>query len=208
MFDDTNYYPKEPTIHKSCQITGCVIGEHSVIGRDCELSDMTMGRYTFMYGAVRGLYTNIGSFASIALYARLNAEQHPTYTRIAQHNFTYRSHKYGLADADDTDFTQKSRGANPLTICNDVWIGQGAVIMGGITLGNGCVVGANAVVTHDVLPYEVVGGVPARHIKFRFNEKTQEAIERSAWWTWDDELLSSRLMDFKNIDLFCEKYGG
>lgn len=67
-------------------------------------------------------------------------------------------------------------------IGNDVWIGSDAIILRGVRIGDGAVVGANAVVTKDVKAFEVVAGVPARHLKFRFPEEQQAAILDSAWW--------------------------
>ena len=72
-------------------------------------------------------------------------------------------------------------------IGNDVWIGHGAIITAGVSVGDGAVVGANAVVTKDVGPYTIVGGVPARLIRYRFDEALRERMLRVRWWqyaTW------------------------
>ena len=95
-----------------------------------------------------------------------------------------------------------SRGS--ITIGNDVWIGWDALIMSGVSIGHGAVVAARAVVTRDVAPYEIVGGVPARHIGWRFEEQLREALLRIAWWKWPVEtvlahrtqLLSRDVTDF------------
>ncbi len=78
--------------------------------------------------------------------------------------------------------------------------------MASIDIGNGAVIGSNAVVTHDVAPYEVVAGVPARHIKFRFPERTIEKLHSIEWWNWDRATLEARFQDFSNLDIFLEKY--
>ncbi|MSQ35705.1 MAG: CatB-related O-acetyltransferase [Dehalococcoidia bacterium] len=72
-------------------------------------------------------------------------------------------------------------------IGNDVWIGVGATIMSGVRLGDGAVIGAEAVVTHDVRPYAVVVGVPAREVRRRFPDDQVDALLRIAWWDWPDE---------------------
>ena len=74
-------------------------------------------------------------------------------------------------------------------IGNDVWIGYEAVILSGVTVGDGAVIGARAVVTKDVPPYTVVGGVPAKEIKKRFDEKTVEALLNLRWWDWEKEKI-------------------
>lgn len=72
--------------------------------------------------------------------------------------------------------------ARPTVIGHDVWIGAQAIIIAGVTIGTGAVVAANAVVTRDIAPYEIVAGVPARKIKYRFDEPTRHRLLKSAWW--------------------------
>lgn len=74
--------------------------------------------------------------------------------------------------------------AKPLEIQNDVWIGQDVLLKNGIVIGNGAVVGAGAIVVKDVAPYEIVAGVPARRLRFRFNETTIEALLKLKWWEY------------------------
>ncbi len=80
-------------------------------------------------------------------------------------------------------------------IKNDVWIGDKAIIMSGVTVGNGAVIGAGAVVTKDVPDYAVVIGVPAKILKYRFDEHTIERLLRSRWWEFDDQLLKSHILN-------------
>ena len=78
----------------------------------------------------------------------------------------------------------------PMTrIGNDVWIGVNAIILQGITIGDGAIIGAGAVVTKDVKPYEIVGGNPARHIRFRFLDEEILKLQQkeNQWWTWSKE---------------------
>ena len=67
-------------------------------------------------------------------------------------------------------------------------------------------VGAGAVVTHDVAPYEIVGGVPARHIGWRYPPELIAAMERIRWWDWSHDMLRERLRDFDDAAAFCRKY--
>ena len=85
------------------------------------------------------------------------------------------------------------------TIGNDVWIGCNAVIMAGVSVGDGAIIGAGAVVTKDVEPYAVVVGVPGKRIKYRFEEEIRENLLQSRWWLWEDNLLR------QNIDLFHQE---
>ena len=96
----------------------------------------------------------------------------------------------------------------PIRIGNDVWVGWDAVILSGVTIGDGAVVGARAVVSSDVRPYEVVGGVPARHIRWRFDEETRAALLRIRWWDWPVEDVVARLAELQSPDVsaFVDRY--
>lgn len=86
-------------------------------------------------------------------------------------------------------------------IGNDVWIGYEAVIMPGVTIGDGAIVAAKSVVTKDVLPYSVVGGNPARVIRQRFPDEIIQALLEIAWWNWDIEKITANLEKIVGADL-------
>ncbi len=88
---------------------------------------------------------------------------------------------------------------------HDVWIGQGVMIKAGVTIGLGAVIGAGAVVVKDVEPYSIVGGVPARHIKYRFDEEIRELLLDSKWWDLDEKILEKFSEYFDNPLEFVEK---
>jgi len=97
----------------------------------------------------------------------------------------------------------------PLTLTeigNDVWIGNGAVVMAGVKVGHGAIIARNAVVTKDVEPYQIVGGNPARAIRYRFSESTRAALLASQWWELDHEALCQ--LPFDDIDAFLGKLSG
>jgi carbonic anhydrase/acetyltransferase-like protein (isoleucine patch superfamily) len=95
-----------------------------------------------------------------------------------------------------------------VTIGHDVWIGHGAVIMPGLHIGNGAVVGANAVVTHDMAPYTVAAGVPAKPLRPRFAADIAARIERLAWWDWPVETLARAVPDMQAmpIETFLDRW--
>ena len=86
------------------------------------------------------------------------------------------------------------------TIGNDVWIGWGVLIKGGVTIGNGAVIGARSVVTKDVPPYAVVAGVPAKVIKYRFEQEKIDLLQQLQWWNWDIDRIYENLDRLKNFD--------
>lgn len=96
----------------------------------------------------------------------------------------------------ELDFDMKRKGQ--ILIQNDVWIGRGSTIMGGITIHNGAVIAANSVVTKDVEPYSIVGGNPAKLIKYRFDSEIIEKLLSIQWWNWDYKKISSNKKWFNN----------
>jgi len=124
---------------------------------------------------------------------------------VSQHHFLYRKNMYSFGE-DDNSFFEWRRNKK-VTIGNDVWLGHNSLIMGGVSVGDGAVVGSCSVVTKDVAPYSVVAGVPAKVIKYRFNEEIIEKMLEIKWWDWPHEVIGKRLDDFKDTEYFIRKYG-
>jgi acetyltransferase-like isoleucine patch superfamily enzyme len=91
-------------------------------------------------------------------------------------------------------------------IGNDVWIGHGAVVMAGVKVGHGAIIARNAVVTKDVEPYQIVGGTPAKPIRYRFSEPIRAALLTSQWWELELEAL--RELPFEDVEIFLSKVSG
>lgn len=91
-------------------------------------------------------------------------------------------------------------------IGNDVWIGHGATIMGGVTIRDGAIVAANATVTRDVPPYAIVGGLPAKVLSYRFSEAQINALLKIKWWDWPAEKIHDHASEFLDIDSFIAKH--
>lgn len=200
-------HEETPSVSKKSTVKDTVLGRYVDIGPNCTILESSLDDYSYCAGYNQINYAKIGKFCSIAQGVCINPGNHPSYTRVAQHHFTYRSRQYGFArENDDNFFTW--RKVQMVVLGNDVWVGHGAILLPGVRVGDGAVIGAGAVVTHDIGPYEVAVGVPARVIKRRFDERTSQAIQRTRWWEWDHAILKERLGDFKDVQYFIDTYSG
>ncbi len=107
----------------------------------------------------------------------------------------YFSYLMGIGEPE----TSWSRG--PIVVGNDVWIGREAMVVSGVTIGDGAVVGTRALVTKDVAPYEIVGGVPARHLRWRFSEEIRAGLLATAWWDWPVDKVIAHHRQLQNPDV-------
>ena len=138
----------------------------------------------------------IGKFCSIACGAKFlfNSANH-TMNSLSTYPFPLFFEEWGL-DRKDVASSWDHKG--DIVIGNDVWIGYEAVVMAGVTIGDGAIIGTRAVVTKDVPPYMIVGGIPARPIKKRFSEETIEKLLDLQWWDWPREKLAENIEAIKH----------
>lgn len=133
----------------------------------------------------------IGKFCSIACGAKFlfNSANH-TLSSLSTYPFPLFFEEWGL---EKRNVAASWDNKGDIVIGNDVWIGYEAVIMAGVTIGDGAIIGARAVVTKDVPPYTVAGGIPAKPIKKRYPEETIAALSELKWWDWPEERISQNL---------------
>ena len=138
---------------------------------------------------------NIGKFCSIACGAKFlfNSANHAMES-LSTYPFPLFFEEWGL-DRNDVADSWDNKG--DIIIGNDVWIGYEAVILSGVTIGDGAIIGARAVVTRDVPPYTIVGGVPAKAIKKRFSEDTISSLLSLQWWDWSQVKIAENIAAIK-----------
>lgn len=133
----------------------------------------------------------IGKFCSIACSAKFlfNSANH-SLTSLSTYPFPIFFEEWGLERA---QVTRAWDHKGDIVIGNDVWIGYEAVILAGVTVGDGAIIGTRAVVTKDVPPYTIVGGVPAKPIRKRFPDDTIADLLALRWWDWPEERIAAHL---------------
>lgn len=141
-------------------------------------SKLRVGRYSFIgdFVSIGPNTESIGDFCSIAPGVSIGSNMHPI-DQLSTSAVFYAS-RWGEASLSRDD----EYNNQPTIIGHDVWIGNNAVIMPGVTLGTGCIVGSAAVVTKDVKPFEIVVGIPAIKLRSRFDKETRDRVLKSKWW--------------------------
>lgn len=198
---DNEGYNKEDIVYKGCSV----------------------GRYTYGYKWLLEYYPiaeKIGRFCSINRTAKI-WNNHPVHYVTTHPLLDHRMFfsfdkqkkrqeycmKYGKffdnAEYEDSPL----RNNSPVLIGNDVWIGANVVILPGVKVGDGAILAAGAVITKDVEPYAVVGGVPAKTIQKRFDDEMIEMFLDIKWWDWSIEKIEGNIELFYQPNAFCKKFG-
>jgi len=168
-----------------------------------EVFNSTIQKHSFCGYHCKIVNCDIGSFCSIADYVSIGGGMHP---------LDWLSTSPAFYEGRDSIKAKFSNHPRPLpqrvTIGHDVWIGERVLIKQGVTIGTGAVIGMGSVVTHHVPPYTIVGGVPAREIRKRFNDG--EVIERlllSRWWEMPESMLKEKAKYAKEPGEFLKEIG-
>ena len=158
------------TVGDDCFITNSIIGNHVLIERRNIIINSNISDYSYTgYNTVLK-HTSIGKFTSISWNVSIGGANHDV-SHLAVHPFPFQS-RYGI-----TEENSKFESFNiPLVVGNDVWIGSNVCVLRGVTINDGAFIGAGAVVTHDVGPYELWAGVPAKKIGQRFDDGVIERL--------------------------------
>ncbi|WP_160674360.1 DapH/DapD/GlmU-related protein [Clostridium sp. C8-1-8] len=181
-------------VYKNSNITNSVIGLGSYVGWNCNLANC-----------------NIGRFSSVAPFVEVIYGTHPTNEFVSTHPAFFSTQKQAGFTFTAADIYKEHKFVDTdnkisVVIGSDVWVGYGARLLEGVTIGDGAVVAAGAVVTKDVEPYSVCGGVPAKHLKYRYNMDQVEFLKSFRWWEKDFKWIKANSDYFKNIESFYKKF--
>lgn len=201
---DGKIYPRsgdKETVYLKNVVSGAniEIGDYTIYNdfvhdpRDFERSNV------LYHYPVNGDRLKIGKFCSIACGAKfLFTSGNHSLRSLSTYTFPIFFEEWGL-DAKDICSAWDNKG--DIVIGNDVWIGYEALILSGVTVGDGAIIGSRAVVTKDVPPYTIVGGVPAKSIRRRFDGAVIERLEKLRWWDWDIETIRRSIPAIQSGDI-------
>jgi acetyltransferase-like isoleucine patch superfamily enzyme len=178
-----------------CQNTN--LGENVVLFENTCLIKSTVGAYSYVQKNSTIVNTDIGKFCSISSNVHLGVVDHPSHF-ISTSPVFYDNEKplpqFFVNQNNNLKITKAT------AIAHDVWIGQSVIVKSGVTIGTGAIIGAGAIVVKDVAPYSIVSGVPAKLVKWRFEESVRNGLLLSKWWnlpSCDLILLSDKFDDPK-----------
>ena len=190
----------------SADVYNSVLEGDNFIGENTRLNNSTLGKFSYIGSDCFFLKTKIGRYCSIASGCRVVYGNHPTKKFVSTHPAFYSSKRSsGRSFVVDDKFQEMSYADEKkqflVTIGNDVWIASHVMILNGVSIGDGSIIAAGAVVTQDVQPYAIVGGVPARIIGYRFDKDQIDKLEEIKWWDKDEHWIIDHLYAFEDIGI-------
>lgn len=205
-------YRKRIKCGKHVKLLGaCFFEGKNYIESNVRLNNVSLGFASYIGRSTMFTKVKIGRYCSIGPNVHVIVGSHPTRDFVSTHPLFYSlTPPAGDSYVSEQKFCEKKAIGKENVYCvigNDVWIGDGVTILEGITIGNGAIVAANAVVVKDVPPYAIVGGNPAKLIRYRFPEKQIQELNNLQWWNKDETWIKKHVDLFSNIGSFMEELG-
>ena len=194
LFDKIRYGVVRVLNRKPSAIRNSKIHKTAKVGNGAQFVNSSIGRYSYLYGT-SAANTEIGAFCSIAAGSSIGGGSHPT-NWVSSSPVFYKGKNVMRTNFSQNEYTEFVK----TTIGNDVWIGAKCLVKGGVTIGDGAVIGMGSVVTKDIPPYEIWAGNPAKCIRKRFDDETIEKLLKLKWWELPDEKLKEIGDLFKDPD--------
>jgi acetyltransferase-like isoleucine patch superfamily enzyme len=178
------------------------ISDNSKIDKPARIYNTTILDYSYVSVNSRISETDIGKFCSIGPNILCGWGIHPVHGVSTSPMFYSNLQQNGFSLCKTSKIEERKR----ITIGNDVFIGANVTIMDGVSIGNGAVVAAGAVVVSDIPSYAIVGGVPSKILKFRFEKKIIDRLERARWWDADESAFKLIESNFFEVEEFLNQF--
>ena len=198
------YRHKNLRIGYMCIVKDCRFGYRNTINDEASLINVALGDYTYISAGTRIVNATLGKFCSIGPEIIICPGKHPASTYVSSHPIFYSVLAQSQESFCDKNYFEESAS---VTIGNDVWIGARAIIVDGVCIGDGAIVASGAIVTKDVPAYAIVGGMPAKIIKYRFTPEQIDFLSGFRWWDRHRTWLKDNFLLMHDIDnLKATKY--
>lgn len=188
-----------------------ILEGYNYINRYCHLYGAYVGTGTYMGDECVFNSTCIGKYCALGAGIRVSLGDHPIHKVVSIHPAFFSTKKqagFTFCNQDVWKSTKQIEGKYACTIGNDAWIGDEVTILGGVSIADGTVIGAGAVVTKDTEPYGIYVGVPAKKIGSRFTEEEIAYLLNKRWWDLDVAVLASKAQLFADIEEFKRNFEG
>ncbi|RKZ76050.1 MAG: antibiotic acetyltransferase [Gammaproteobacteria bacterium] len=183
-------------------ISKCKFGIYNTIYNNVNLNDVNLNDFTYVASKTNINKTKIGKFCSIGPNCNIGLGKHPSEIFVSTHPIFFSQLKQAQITFSDKNYFKEFK---TIIIGNDVWIGTNVIIVDGVTINDGAIVAAGSVVTKDIPAYAVVGGIPAKIIKYRFEKDEIAYLHDFKWWNKDSNWLKSDFKLFHNIKDFIKE---
>lgn len=194
------YRGKHLNLEYLCEVTSSQFSEYNTIRKYARVRDSSFGSYSYVSRNSQVYHATVGKFTCIGPEVIIGPGEHPT-NMVSSHPIFYST----MGQSNPVIVAENLFDEFPRThIGNDVWIGARAIIRTGITIGDGAIIAAGAVVVQNVEPYSIVGGVPAAPIRYRFSSDEIAAIRETRWWDKDLQWIEKHKDAFTNIQAFMQ----
>lgn len=191
---------KNIRVNKLAYIKNSTFEGNNYVDRFCKIRNASVGKYSYIGFGSDFNNVEIGNYCSISSDVKIGLGKHPIDHFSSSPVFYSNNNPFGIKEA----YSSFDENPKKTIIEHDVWIGANVIIMDGVKIETGAVIAAGAVVTKNVSAYEIVGGVPAKTIKKRFDESTISELLNSKWWEMSPKTLKSKNFSLNNLKVSKE----